>query len=151
MSIVINLVSSRSAKARNSQAYAEQSLLLTNTRTDLESTSNSRPLKKASASACNVLACSKVKVSRRRYPARMFRNSLRHSTGAAHSGSCYRSASAAAENSHGRYKYARRLESTTIMRGPAFWLHLYLWHENSFGARPHATHELWQGAHLAGF
>ena len=68
--------------------------------------------------ACKAHACSKVNMLRRTYPAKMFRNSLRHKGGAAHSGSRSNSSSAARVNSPGEYRYATMLLSTTITCAP---------------------------------
>lgn len=102
------------AKAMNSQSYAEQSLSRTSSSTVLDSTSNSQPASRLSASLCRLTACSKEISLRRRYPARMFLNSLRQRMGAAQSGSRSNKASAAAVYSPGKYRYASTLESTTI-------------------------------------
>lgn len=65
-SIVTSFVRSLSAKATNSQSYAEQSLSRASSSTESESTSNSEPASRRSASACSENACSKVRWPRRK-------------------------------------------------------------------------------------
>ena len=101
--MVTNFVSSFIARAMNSQSYAEQSLSRTSSSTARDSSSNSAPSSKLSASRWRLIACSNVMALRRRYPARMLRNSLRQRIGAAQSESCSSSASAAVEYSPGKY------------------------------------------------
>lgn len=106
VSIVTSFVPRLFANATNSQWYAEHSLSRANSRTVRESTSYSAPLRSPSASLWMASACSNVSHPRLMYPARMFRNSLRHNTGTAQSGSVSTSCSAADVYSPGRYRYS---------------------------------------------
>ena len=144
-SIVTSFVPNFIASATNSQSYVEHSLSRTRSKALCESTSYSAPASKSSAAHWRLCACWNVRLPRRRYPARMFRNSLRHRTGTAQLGSCSSKASAIAVYSPGKYKYASTFESTTIMDVPASSLRQCRVLETSWDSTPPVTGEHYSG------